>query len=155
MTMKSELSRRGAYLQAVEHGVQHGPGVLAAAVRDASTTVARDSVVRPQRWWIALRAAIVTAIALALLACGGPTRTDTYARGADLQEACCESLAGAPRDACQRAIVRIQDPGAAATATNQQTYACVVDHFVCDPATGHETAASAQAQHDCTDELLQ
>lgn len=153
--MKSELPRRGAYLRAVTHGVAHGQRILAAAVRDASTTVTPGTVVRPQRWWIALRAALVTAIALAATACGGPTRTDTYARGTDLQEECCESLDGAPRDACLAAIVRIHDPGAAATATNQQTYACVVDHFVCDPATGHETAASAQAQHDCTDELLQ
>ena len=150
--MNTELPRRGAYLRAVKHGVAHGHRVLAAAVRDASTTVTPGTVVRPQRWWFTLR---VTAIALVLLACGGPTRTDTYARGTDLQEACCESLAGAPRDTCLAAIVRIADPGAAATATNQQTYACVVDHFVCDPATGHETAASAQAQHDCTDELLQ
>ncbi len=150
--MKLELPWRGAYLRAVKHGVAHGQRVLAAAVRDASTTVTPGTVVRPQRWWVTLR---VTAILLMLVACGGPTRTDTYARGTDLQEQCCESLTGAPRDACLAAIVRIHDPGAAATATNQQTYACVVDHFVCDPATGHETAASAQAQHDCTDELLQ
>jgi hypothetical protein len=86
-------------------------------------------------------------------ACGSGSHDDTYVRGVNVQEECCERLSGPHRDTCLREVVRVDDPGAARTATNQQTFACVVDHFVCDPATGRETRESAQAQHDCIADL--
>jgi hypothetical protein len=92
-------------------------------------------------------------MAVVLAACGGGAKNDTYARGTQVQEQCCEHLQGQDRDACLSEVVRVDDPGAATTATNQQTFACVVEHFVCDPQTGRETTASAQAQHDCSDDL--
>lgn len=83
---------------------------------------------------------------------GGGKKTDTYAKGTDTQAQCCESLAGAERDRCLSEIVRVPDPEAAKTSTNQATYACVVEHFVCNPQTGKPTQSSAQAQYDCIED---
>lgn len=141
--MTERQARDHAYL----HALLEGKRVIAAAVRECSTTPRRNTVVTPLRWWIALTAAAL------LVACGGNKPTDTHARGTQVQEECCENLTSADRDACLSEVVRVDDPGAAQTATNQQTYACVVEHFVCDPNTGRETQASAQAQHDCTDDV--
>jgi hypothetical protein len=85
--------------------------------------------------------------------CGGGRRGDTYARGTQVQEQCCENLQGPARDDCLRKIVRVNDPEVAKTGTNQEHYACIVEHFTCDPATGHATQASAQAQMDCIQDL--
>lgn len=94
------------------------------------------------------------ALALLLLGCGGGgKRTDTYQRGTKVQEQCCENLSGPQRDQCLQKIVHVNDPKVAGTPANQAQYACVVDHFVCDPAQGHATQASAQAQMDCIQEL--
>ncbi len=142
--MMRSTTRGNAYLRAL----LHGKAVIAGAVREARTTPARKTVVTTLRWWVAL-----TATALALAACGGRGGTDTYARGTGVQEACCENLQGVDRDRCLGEVVRVGDPAAAHTATNQQTFACVVEHFVCDPQTGRETKASAQAQLDCTEDL--
>ena len=143
--MISSTTRGNAYLRALLHGKE----VIADAVREARTTPGRPTVVTTLRWWFAL-----TAAAIALAACGGGSRgTDTHARGTQVQEQCCENLQGPDRDRCLGEVVRVGDPGAAHTATNQQTYACVVEHFICDPQTGRETQASAQAQLDCTDDL--
>lgn len=139
--------RQDAYLHAVLEGKQ----VIAAAVREQRTTPERRADVTPRRWWFALSA---FAMFCGLAACSGNKGTgDTYARGVHVQEECCENLHGPARDQCLQAVIRVDDPNAQRTATNQQTYACITEHFVCDPATGHETAASAQAQHDCTDDL--
>ncbi len=142
--MRSSTTRGNAYLRAL----LHGKAVLVGAVREARTTPAPKTVVTTLRWWIPL-----TAAALVLVACGGSRSNDTYARGTQVQEACCENLQGQDRDRCLAEVIRVGDPAAARTATNQQTFACVVEHFVCDPQTGRETQASAQAQHDCTDDL--
>ena len=142
--MIDRTTRSNAYLRAL----RSGKAVIAHAVREARTTPARNTVVTTLRWWIAL-----TATALVLAACGGSRGTDTYARGTQVQEECCENLQGQHRDRCLGEVIRIGDPAAARTATNQQTFACVAEHFVCDPQTGRETQASAQAQHDCTDDL--
>jgi len=144
--MKQSIPRGNAYLRAFVHGKD----VIAAAVRGRRATPWRTTVVPASRWWLAL-----TATALLLVGCraGGATPTDTHARGTQVQEACCEYLQGAERDRCLAEVVRVPDPAAAQTATNQQTYACVVEHFVCDPSTGRETAESAQAQHDCIEDL--
>ena len=95
------------------------------------------------------------ALSLLLLACGGGggKKKDTYARGTDVQEGCCENLSGPARDQCLQKIVRVGDPEVAKTSVNQEQYACIVDHFVCDPAKGHATQASAQAQMDCIQDL--
>ena len=92
------------------------------------------------------------ALALAIGACsGGGKRTDTYAKGRDAQAECCENLNGDGRGRCLSEIVRVE-PDAARTSTNQATYACVVEHFVCDPRTGKPTQQSAQAQYDCIED---
>ena len=142
--MTEHRPRGNAYLRAL----RDGRDILAASVRERSTTPERDGVVTAARWWFA-----ISALMLALAACGGGKKTDTYARGTQLQEQCCESLSGPDRDVCLKEVIRVDDPAAANTATNQQTYACIVEHFVCDPKTGRETQASAQAQHDCTDDI--
>ncbi|HEY4175929.1 MAG TPA: hypothetical protein VGM90_03825 [Kofleriaceae bacterium] len=136
-------ARNDAYLRALLTGKQ----VIGRAVRESAATLRRRPVTTP-RTWIAL-----SALAVMIAACGGNKTQSNYSRGVQVQEQCCESLAGDARDACLKQVVRVDDPTAQKTATNEQTYACVVDHFVCDPTTGHETAASAQSQHDCTDEL--
>jgi hypothetical protein len=116
-------------------------------LRERRTTSRRTTVVRTQRWWVPLTLAI-------LVACGGNggKRTDTYAKATDVQGECCQSLAGAERDRCLSEIVRVSDPEAAQTSTNQATYACVVEHFVCNPTTGRPTQTSAQAQYDCIED---
>lgn len=94
------------------------------------------------------------ALSLLLFACGGGgKKKDTYARGTHVQEQCCENLSGPGRDECLQKIVRVTDPEVAKTSVNQQQYACVVEHFVCDPTNGHATQASAQAQMDCIQDL--
>lgn len=97
-------------------------------------------------------AAVTLLLALAIGCGGGGKRTDTYAKGTDAQAQCCENLTGSERDRCLSEIVRVEDPEAAKTSTNQATYACVVEHFVCDPKTGRPTQASAQAQYDCIED---
>lgn len=136
-------ARNDAYLRALLTGTQ----VIARAVRESAATLRRRPVATP-RTWIAL-----SALSLILAACGGNSQPSNYSRGVQVQEQCCEHLGGGARDTCLQQVVRVDDPTAQKTATNEQTYACVVDHFTCDPATGHETTESAQAQHDCTDEL--
>ncbi len=117
-------------------------------MRDRSTVARPAGVVTTARWWGAL-----TTLVVGLSACSTGTHNDTYARGTQIQEQCSEHPDGAARASCLRDVVRIDDRAATQTATNQLTYACVVGHFVCDPRTGHETRESAQAQHDCTDDL--
>jgi hypothetical protein len=96
-------------------------------------------------------------VALALLTAGcgggGGKKADTYSRGTQVQEQCCESLQGPGRDQCLQKIVRVSDPEVAKTDVNQQQYACIVENFVCDPASGHATQPSAQAQMDCLQDL--
>jgi len=100
--------------------------------------------------WTTVVAAILL---LSVAACGGGSRRDTYAKGTQIQEQCCEHLQGGARDQCLAGVTRVDDPGAAKTGTNQQTFACVVEHFVCDPQTGHATQPSAQEQYDCIADL--
>ena len=95
------------------------------------------------------------ALSILLLACGGGggKKNDTYARGTHVQESCCENLTGPARDQCLQKIVRVSEPEVAKTSVNQAQYACIAEHFVCDPAKGHATQASAQAQMDCIQDL--
>ena len=109
-------------------------------------TIGRERAATP---WLAT----VALAALVLGGCGGGARGDTYARGTQVQEQCCENLTGPARDECLRKIVRVSDPEVAKTSTNQQQYACIVEHFTCDPKTGGPTQASAQAQMDCIQDL--
>jgi hypothetical protein len=122
--------------------------VIAKALRERRAMPARNTVAVQRRWWVPLTLAIVV-----LAACsGGGKRTDTYAKATDVQSDCCEHLHGPDRDHCLGDIVRIDDPQAAKTSTSQATYACVVEHFVCDPQTGKPTQTSAQAQYDCIED---
>ena len=102
------------------------------------------------------RASLALALAAALTACGGGggKRGDTYVAATSAQEACCEHLATG-RDACLQEIVRAPDDAVARSSANQATYACVEEHFACDPATGRATQASAQTQLDCIQDLPQ
>lgn len=124
--------------------IAQGKQVLARAVRERPATPGRTTVARTLRvFWFSIL----------LAACGGGGhKADTYARGTDVQQACCEHLQGDGRSACLQKIVRVEDL-AQRSPTNQATYGCVVDHFTCDPATGHATQASAQAQIDCIQDL--
>ena len=100
-------------------------------------------------------ATVVLALAAALgsaTGCGG-RHGDTYAKATNTQESCCENLAGEARAACLQKIVRVEDPKVAASRVNQDTFACVVEHFVCDAATGAATKESAQSQLECIQDL--
>ena len=99
-----------------------------------------------------LRATTVLLALVAAVGCGG-RHGDTYAKATNAQEACCESLAGEARAACLQKIVRVEDPKVAASRVNQDTFACVVEHFVCDAATGVATKDSAQSQLECIQDL--
>lgn len=139
--MQHGLGRIDGHLDATNHlgtPVNHPS-------RERRDTTWSFTVARRQRVWLA----VAVAIALALAACGGGKRTDTYAKATDKQSSCCMNLAGAERDKCMSEIVRIEDPAATKTPTSQQTYACVAEHFVCNPQTGRPTQPSAQAQLDC------
>jgi len=137
------MSNASIRVDAHLHAVLHGRHVLAVAVRERRTTAARNTVARILRLWIAL----------SLAACGGGRRGDTYAKATQAQEQCCEWLRGASRDDCLQKLVRVGDPAVAATSANQDQYACVTEHFVCDPMSGHATQPSAQAQLDCIQDL--
>jgi hypothetical protein len=100
----------------------------------------------------------VAGIALFAAACGGGGKKarsggDTYVAATTAQERCCEHLAGGARDSCLQGIVRVPDDAVARSQQNQQTYACVQEHFVCDPTTGLPTQESAQSQLDCIQDL--
>jgi len=99
---------------------------------------------------------VLLGIALTLGACGGGGKhTDSYAKAQTEQEACCDNLTGAERDQCRSSLVKVDDPTIAQTDANQASYACVEDHFVCDPQSGRASSESAQAQYDCIAELGQ
>ncbi len=120
-------------------------------------TLDRELPVTRRRHSVVLRLRnLVWAVALA--ACGGGgggggSSGDTYTRATDVQGACCENLQGDSRTQCLQQVVRVDDAAVAKNSINQQTYACVVDHFTCDPASGRPTQASAQAQLECLQEL--
>ena len=122
---------------------------LADSIREREVTNTRTTLVtKTSRWWIAASFAL-----LAACSGGGSKKPDTYARANDVQGDCCQHLNGGSRDQCLRGIVRIDDTAVAKTDTNQATYACVVDHFQCNPETGHPTQPSAQAQLECIQDL--
>jgi hypothetical protein len=132
------------YLLAHFDTLQSGKHVLARGIRERPITPGAATVARTLRvFWFSIL----------LAACGGGGhKQDTYARGTDVQQACCEHLQGDSRSSCLQQIVRVED-FAQKSAANQSTYGCVVDHFACDPATGHATKDSAQAQIDCIQDL--
>jgi hypothetical protein len=124
--------------------------ILAGRAPVASPERERPITVRPTTLGRGRIAGI--ALALALAACGGH-HTDHYRVATDKQTACCEHLAGAPRDQCLAEIVRVDDAAVAQATANQRTYACVERNFTCDPGTGRATPASNQAQLDCISDL--
>jgi hypothetical protein len=126
--------------------------------RNASTSLVTLSAAAPERERVStnrhttrrrVRHAWLVALAASLAACGGGHRTDSYKQATSEQEQCCEHLQGAPRDQCLGQIVRVDDPAIANADANNDTFGCIESHFVCDPATGHATQASAQDQYDC------
>lgn len=100
-----------------------------------------------------VKTTLVTGWLLFAIACGGSSRGDTYAKGSHLQQECCEHLSGGARDKCLGELPKVEDKQVQSSSANQATYACVVQHFTCDKATGHATQASAQAQLECIQEL--
>jgi hypothetical protein len=122
-----------------------GKHVLARSLREQTNTPGKVTVARALRIF-------TVALVVALAACGGGSHRDTYAKATDAQQTCCEHLAGPGRDQCLHGIVRVEDFAQKAP-QNQSTYACVVEHFTCDPQTGHATQQSAQAQIDCIQDL--
>lgn len=124
--------------------------LLARGNRERERTTSRNTVAAVSRWWL-----LVIGLAAAACGGGGERPKDTYARASHAQAECCEALAGAAREQCLSSLVTVDDPAVADTSTNQETYACVMEHFECDRATGHATQASAQAQLDCIQDLQQ
>lgn len=115
--------------------------------------VNRERAVTRQRHTVVIRLRHLL-LAGALAACGGGgSSRDTYTRATDVQGTCCEHLAGDGRTQCLQQVVRVEDQGVAKSSINQQTYACVVDHFTCDPASGKPTQQSAQEQLECIQDL--
>ena len=95
----------------------------------------------------------VCAVVFTIAACGGSPHGDTYARGTEIEQQCCEHLGGGTRDKCLSDIVRVDDAKVRDHPANQSTYRCVTDNFTCDGTTGHATQASAQAQLECIQDL--
>ncbi len=102
-----------------------------------------------------MRHAWILGLATWLAGCGGASHGDTYRAATSAEQRCCENLAGAPRDQCLAELVKVDDPAVAGDSANQATYACIEDHFVCDPSTGRASKDSAQAQYDCIADLGQ
>ena len=130
------------------------------AARPAASAPHRECSGTPRHATLGLR--FVAGIALLTGACGGgggggkAKGGNTYVAATSAQEQCCEHLgAGGPRDNCLSSIVRVPDDAVARSQQNQATYACVQEHFVCDPATGMPTQESAQSQLDCIQDLPQ
>ena len=126
--------------------------------RNGSKALASRGAARavyPRRPTTVARATRLAALAILFAACGGRPRGDTYQHATAVEQSCCEHLAGAARDQCLGAVVHVDDPAVATSSTNQQTFACVQDHFVCDASTGRATKQSAQAQLDCIADLDQ
>jgi hypothetical protein len=122
--------------------------------KPANATPAAPAVY-PRRPTTVARAPRLAALAILLAACGGGKRQDSYAHATQAEQACCEHLGGGARDQCLSSLVRVDDPSVQASRTNQQTFACVEDHFQCDASTGRATKDSAQAQLDCIADLQQ
>lgn len=117
------------------------------------TALDRELAITPHRHSVIRRLRILV-VAVSLAACGGNGSTkDTYTRATDVQGACCEHLKGEGRTQCLQQVVRVEDTGAAKSSINQETFACVVDHFTCDPASGRPTQQSAQEQLECIQQL--
>lgn len=102
-------------------------------------------------------ATLVCALALfSASGCGGKVKggTNNYAKAIDRQEACCRELADASaQQACIARIVRVDDQEVQRSRLNEETYACFLRHFVCDPMTGAVSKEASQKQYDCIDEL--
>ena len=112
--------------------------------------------VYPRRPTTVARAPRLAALALLLAACGGGAdHRDSYAHATQAEQSCCEHLAGGARDQCLASLIKVDDPAVRATSINEQTFACVEDHFACDASTGRATKESAQAQLDCIADLQQ
>ena len=124
---------------------------LACATPAAPRRPDRERLATPRATTLG-RLCLAAALTLAA-ACGGSHQVDRYAAATNLQESCCEKAPD--REACLRGIVRAPDADVAHAPANQQTFACVQENFVCDPATGRATPASAQAQLDCIQDLPQ
>jgi hypothetical protein len=120
---------------------------LAAVRREGVATPRRTTVAHALRRWIAPLALVLVG------ACGGNKHADMHAQATNVQAECCEHLQAGDRDRCLAELPRIDDPQVAHHTTSQRTFACVAEHFVCDPVTGRPTQPSAQAQLECIQDL--
>jgi hypothetical protein len=100
-----------------------------------------------------IRFVLGSLVSASLVACGGASKHDSYARGTNLEAQCCENLQGTARDTCLGELPKVADKAVQSDAANQATYRCVAEHFTCDRATGHATQQSAQAQLECIQQL--
>jgi hypothetical protein len=137
--MTGEAERADTHL----HQNRRSSTGLAALLRERVATPRITTVVH------ALRRALVPLAIVLVGACGGNKHADMHARATNVQAACCEHLQAGERDRCLSEIPKIDDPQVARHTTSQRTFACVAEHFVCDPATGRPTQPSAQAQLEC------
>jgi hypothetical protein len=128
--------------------------LMIARLLSSNTHLDRTSTADRERRVTPGSTTLLTALLALVVGCGGgASHKDAYARGTQVQESCCEHLAGPGRDSCLQQIVRITDLTVAGSSVNQSTFACVVDHFSCDATSGHATKDSAQAQLECIQDL--
>ena len=144
-------------LPSIRPMIQRNGSKAADRLAPATAATAANARMYPSRLTTVARA---TRLAFALAAglagaCGGRPHSDTYQHATAVEQQCCEHLAGAARDQCLASVVHVDDPAVATSSTNQQTFACVEDHFQCDASTGRATQQSAQAQLDCIADLDQ
>jgi hypothetical protein len=126
---------------------------LAAKPANAPATA---PAVYPRRPTTVARAPRLAALALLFAACGGGAdHRDSYVHATQAEQSCCEHLAGGARDQCLASLIKVDDPAVRSTSINEETFACVEDHFTCDASTGRATKESAQQQLDCIADLGQ
>ena len=104
------------------------------------------------RWVFLVNVPVGLAALAGTLAVVPPSR---HAAGGALPDLLGAGLLALATGALAGGIVRAPDPDVARAPANQATFACVQENFVCDPSTGRATAASAQAQLDCIQDLPQ
>jgi hypothetical protein len=100
-----------------------------------------------------MRQILGTLLLASMFACGG-SDTNHYRTARSIEEKCCDKVSTADgRQQCRDEIPVLADSSLEQNRLNQETFECVAEYFVCDPATGRATQPSAQAQLDCLNDL--